>query len=157
MQRSAPLLVGIAAAVAILLPAVVVELAEDRAAIGEVDTAEFLLASVVLATIAGITAAALFRLGQRQGHMPGDLAVAAVDGVIATAIAAVMALVVFLLLHLREGDALGEGVGVQLLTWTFGQAAALAAGVLVGRAVLRWVSRSPGSRARVRPSTTTVS
>lgn len=141
MRPVGPLVVGIAAAAAITLPAVVIELAEDRAAIGEVDTTEFLLATGALATIAGIVAAALFRLGRRQGHAPGDLAVAAVDGVIATAIAAVVALVAFLLLHLREGDALGRGVGVQLLTWTLGQAAAIAAGALVGRAVLRWVSR----------------
>jgi hypothetical protein len=141
MRRIAPLVVGIAAAVAILLPAVVIELAEDRAAVGEVDTAELLLASCAVATIAGIVAAALFRVGRRQGHAVGDLVVAVVDGVIATAIAAVVALVAFLLLHVREAEALGEGVGVQLFTWTFGQAAALVAGALVGRAVLRWLSR----------------
>lgn len=139
-----------------MVPAVLVELAEDRGGIGEVDSVDFLVSSTAVGAAVVITAAVLFGRAVRHGHPVGDVVVAAFDGIVVTVSVAVMGLIAFLLLHVREEKALGEGVGIELTTWFAIQLLSAAVGLVAGRGALRWLAHgqppSGTSAATVDPS-----
>lgn len=132
---------AVAAGSAVMVPSVLVEVAEDRGGIGEVDNLELLALSAVFAVVAGSLAAVTSGRALGVGHRLGDVIVAGFDGAVAVASAGVVGLVGFLLLHVREDEAIGEGVGVGIATWSAIQLASIAVGWLAARAVLRWMSR----------------
>lgn len=129
-----------------MVPAVLVELAEDRGGIGEVDSVNFVASSIVIGAAVAIVVAVLFGRAIRHGHRVGDAVVAAFDGIVVTVSVAVLGLIAFLLLHVREEEALGEGVGIELATWLAVQVLSAAVGLMASRGALRWLAhgQSPG-------------
>lgn len=133
--------VAVVAGSAVMVPSVLVELAEDRGGIGEVDSVELVALSAVFAVGAAAVAAVASGRAVARGHPAGDVLIAAFDGVVATASVGVVGLVGFLLLHVREEEAIGEGVGVEVATWSAIELAAVALGWATGRAALGWMAR----------------
>lgn len=139
LSRAVP---PVAAGSAVMVPSVLVEVAEDRGGIGEVDNFEMLALNAVFAVVAASLAAVASGRALGAGHRLGDVLVAGFDGAVAVASAGVIGLVGFLLLHAREEEAIGEGVGVEIATWSAIQLASIAVGWLVARAALGWMSRA---------------
>ena len=134
-------IVAAAAAATAMVPAVLVEMVEDRGGAGEVDTAELLAVSAVVALGAAVVAAVLFDRAIAGGHRRADVLIAAFDGVVVATVALATTLVAFLLLYVREEGAIGEGVGVETATWSTMHLVSLACGLTASRAALRWMGR----------------
>ena len=133
--------VAVAVAAATMVPAVLVEVAEDRGGAGEVDTAELLAISAVLAAAAAVLAGVLFDRAMARGHRRADVLIAAFDGVVVATAALATTLVVFLLLYVREEGAIGEGLGMEAATWAAMHLVSLACGLAASVIALRWMAR----------------
>lgn len=134
-------LVAAGTAAAVAVPGVLVEVAEDRGGIGEVDTIDLFVVSAVLAAGAAVATATAARRALTKGHPTANVIIAAFDGIIATVCTAIVGLVAFLLLHVREEEAIGEGLGIELATWTALEFAAAGAGLVTSHAMLWWLAR----------------